>query len=636
MRKNRASLWLLCLFGTASQSSFPQPSPSGKLTPEEAVHFRRIGSLRFSPDATRLVGVVSEQSGGTLTAHLWMLRLKSPPLYQLTFSGKSEHAPEWSVDGQTLAFLSNRTGSDQIYLLPLDGGEARALTSAQPVREFHWSPDGKRIAFLARAVPTKSNDSDAQVADREEELPRVWTLDVESGTVRQITRGRWRIDQFAWLDSERIMAIATDQPQSDAWDTALYSVLLSDGSFTLFDRPNEPFGSLSLSPEHSQVSILASRDGGPIPHDLYLREVGRMPWQDATATLDRVVKEVRWQSESSPIVRVLDGFQSRLFQVRGEKAVALNLPYSIGAFDVTRDGTLAFTAIGFDRLPEVFLQHGHGKPQQVSRLNSSWQPGRLVNAEIFKLKSFDGKSVEAALMQPAQAQAGTKLPLILLAHGGPASSFTADYFWFNAWPQLLVANGYQVLMVNPRGSVGYGEEFVKANRGDLGGGDFKDLMAALGIVLARGETDPQRLGIGGWSYGAQMSELAIGRTHRFKAAVAGDGVFDESAEFGTEDGPDAASDAWYFGIPWDNPELAARNSPATYIRNATTPTLIVHMANDATNPIGQSMALYRALKHYNVESELVTYPRERHLPIEEAHQIDVMKRMIDWYDRHLK
>jgi len=367
-----------------------------------------------------------------------------------------------------------------------------------------------------------------------------------------------------------------------------------------------------------------------------VREVSSDHWQDATASLDRLVKEVRWQSESVAVVRALDGFQSKLFQVAGTKVVALHLPYSVGTFDITRDGTLAFVAIGFDRLPEIFLQHRHGEAQQVSQLNSSWQHTTLANAGIFTVKSFDGKPIEAALMKPASQPPGAKRPLILLVHGGPASSFTADYFWFNAWPQLLVANGYQVLMVNPRGSVGYGEEFVKANHADLGGGDFKDLMAAVDAVLARGETDPDKLGIGGWSYGAQMSERAIGATHRFKAAVAGDGVFDEAAEFGTEDGPGSAGDAWYFGTPWDNPDVVARNSPSTYIRNATTPTLIFHMANDATNPIGQSTALYRALKHYNVECELVIYPRERHLPSEEAHQIDVMRRMVDWYDGHLK
>jgi len=223
---------------------------------------------------------------------------------------------------------------------------------------------------------------------------------------------------------------------------------------------------------------------------------------------------------------------------------------------------------------------------------------------------------------------------VVLVHGGPASNFSADYFWFNSWPQLLADRGYEVLMVNPRGSIGYGEQFVKANRADLGGGDFRDVMAAVDAVIARGETDPKRLGIGGWSYGAEMTQWAIGHTHRFRAAVSGGGVFDEAAEFGTEDG--SAEDLWYFGTPWEHPEIYARNSPATFIKNATTPTLIVHGEEDRNNPLGQSLALYRALKYLGVESELITYPGEGHLPLQPKHQVDILQRMLDWFDRYMK
>jgi dipeptidyl aminopeptidase/acylaminoacyl peptidase len=131
-----------------------------------------------------------------------------------------------------------------------------------------------------------------------------------------------------------------------------------------------------------------------------------------------------------------------------------------------------------------------------------------------------------------------------------------------------------------------------------------------------------------------MTQWAIGHTNRFKAAVSGQGVFDEAFEFYTEDGP--ASDEWYFGTPWEHPDIYARNSPATFIGNARTPTLILHMEGDTTNPLAQSQSLYRALKHIGVEAELVTYPDDTHLPRQEQFQVDVLKRMLDWYDGHLK
>jgi dipeptidyl aminopeptidase/acylaminoacyl peptidase len=627
-----SSLYVLAFAWQSSTVTAADQKPTVELTAERAVHFRRVTSLSFSPDSTKLVAVVAEQDGGSPVSHLWMLRVSSPMLSQLTFSAKIERAPEWSADGQTLAFLSNRAGATQVYLLSTDGGEAHALTSGENVQSFHWSPDGKTIAYLANETPAKSGkNGDAIVAD-DDQLPRLWSVDIASGKSQQITRAQWRIDEFAWLDDAHVVAIATDRPRQETWNTALYNISLRDGSFALASRPGLPFEGLRVSPNRKTLAISATRSGGPIAHDLYLKDVTAGAWRNATSALDRPVQDVKWQGTATPVVRVLDGFHSTLYRVTEAKAVALKLPYSVGSFDVARDGTLAFSAVAFNRLPEVYLQSAKQTALQVSHLNQSWDDVRLSDAEIFRFKSFDGLEIEAALMKPVQKSA-VKQPLVLLVHGGPASSFTADYFWFNAWPQLLVARGYQVLMVNPRGSVGYGEDFVKANRADWGGGDFKDLMQALDKVLARGEVDPARLGIGGWSFGGEMSEWAITQTDRFKAAVVGAGVFDQSSEFGTEDDP--AYDEWYFGTPWEHPEIFARNSPSTYIRNAKTPTLIFHGANDRSNPIGQSIALYRALKHLNVECQFVTYPRENHLPREELHQIDIMQRMLDWFDRHL-
>ena len=257
----------------------------------------------------------------------------------------------------------------------------------------------------------------------------------------------------------------------------------------------------------------------------------------------------------------------------------------------------------------------------------------LASTTIFKTRSFDGTEIEAALVKPAATRAGAKLPLVLLVHGGPGSNFAVGYSWETAWAQMLASHGYQVLMVNPRGSNGYSEAFLKANRGDWGGGDYKDLIAVLDAVIARGETDPDRLGIGGWSYGGEMTEWAIGHTDRFKAAVAGAGVFDQAAEFETENEPQA--DEWYFGTPWEHPDIFARNSPSSFIRNARTPTLILDGELDKNNPVGQSTGLYRALKHFGVETELVLYPGEGHSPRKGSYNIDMFQRILDWYDRHL-
>ncbi len=526
----------------------------------------------------------------------------------------------------------------QVYVMPTDGGEAHALTaSTTGVSDYHWSPDGKQVAFLAREPePEQSKaDNDAQIADREQDLERLWVVDLASNKTRQVTRGAWRIDDFGWSSSDQILAMASDHPKAETWNDGLYSISVKDAAITRISQPNQPFGGLVISPGRTQFSLVSTSTGGPIPHDLFLQTVSGGPGRDVTSAIDRAVIDARWQNDSAILVRVADGFRNRIFRVdsNGGPAV-IDLPYSVRAFDVAPDGTLIFAGVGFNRLPELFIRRTEGTIEQVSHLQAGWDGIQLADPEIFRFKSFDGTEIEAALMKPGGGASHGKLPLILLVHGGPASNFSADYFWFNAWPQLLAARGYQVLMVNPRGSIGYGEKFVKANRADWGGGDFKDLMAALDTVIARGETDPNCLGIGGWSYGGEMTQWAITQTNRFKAAVTGGGVFDQTLEFGTEDSP--AEDEWYFGAPWEHPEVFARNSPATHIRNAKTPTLILHGEDDHNNPVSQSRELYRALKRYGVESELIIYPGEGHLPRQEKHQIDMLERMLEWFDRNMK
>ncbi len=189
---------------------------------------------------------------------------------------------------------------------------------------------------------------------------------------------------------------------------------------------------------------------------------------------------------------------------------------------------------------------------------------------------------------------------------------------------------------NIRGSSGYGQKFIEMNRGDWGGGDYRDVMAGVDDLIAKGIADPDKLAIGGWSYGGFMSEWAITQTTRFKAAVSGAGLSNLISEYGTEQGP--SYDEWFYGVPYEPEKVAGflNSSPVENLKIAKTPTLILQGDADPTDPPGQSQELYRGLKHYGVETELVVYPREPQGFHEEKHLLDRLNRILAWYDKHLK
>jgi dipeptidyl aminopeptidase/acylaminoacyl peptidase len=605
------------------------------MTPAQALNYRRVSDLHLSPDGSKLLYVVSSYQWDW-QPHLWLMDLATGNARELTPTKKSERLPQWSPDGKMLAFLSNRDGKVQVYTAHTDGSEATAVTARKfGVTSFHWSPDSATIAYLAKDDSATATDSGPQVADRESDLSQLWVIELASASTRRVATTGYKIDEFQWQNPSQILIVATDNPRVEAFNYAVYCVPVADGAMKLVSRPPQPFNGLLISPDGKQFAVRSTRANGPDPRDLFVGTISQDDLRDISAPPDRSVAEVKWRDQPAIWARVVDGFRNRLWRFSANSApLPIELPLSADSFDVSRDGVLAFAGGDFDHLPEIYLRAKNGRIRQLTHLQEGWDGIHLASTRIFWTKSFDGTPIESALMKPPAPHPGEKLPLVLLVHGGPSSNFSAGYGWEAAWAQLLVAHGYAVLLVNPRGSNGYSEEFLKANRGDWGGGDYQDLMTVLDEVLKQGDIDSNRLGIGGWSYGGEMSEWAITQTGRFKAAVAGAGVYDQQAEFETEGG--SAGDEWYFGTPWEHPDVYARNSPATYIGKAHTPTLILDGEEDTSNPVGQSKGLYRALKHLGVETEMVLYPGEGHSPRNGSYNVDMFERILNWYDRFLK
>jgi dipeptidyl aminopeptidase/acylaminoacyl peptidase len=523
----------------------------------------------------------------------------------------------------------------------VSGGEGVAVTKGKrSVKSFEWSLDGKQIAFLAPdaksdAEEKKEKDKDdAHVADKEDKRARLWLLDVVSGATRVLTKPNWEVSQVAWLPGgDRLIVKATDHPESDQLTERIFSLQASDGAPKQLLAPRGPFGELRVAPDGATVSYVGSREDGPEPHDLMLLPLTARAARNLTgASLDRPVQDYHWRKDGSLVLVAANGFSNLLvtYSAEGSRQDLSPSPVPTGNVALGSSGEIAFVSQSATRPQELWLWDQKTTPQQLSHLNDSWKPFKLSEPEHYKYKSFDGAEIEAALLKPQGSDGKSKLPLIALIHGGPTGRWSDS---IDAWGQLLATHGYAVFYPNVRGSVGYGQRFAESNRGDWGGGDFKDVMAGVKDLADRGIADPNRLAIGGWSYGGYMAEWAITQTNEFKAAVSGAGMANLISEFGTEEHP--AGDEWFYGVPWEKPEGFLNSSPFLHLKNAKTPTLVLQGDADTIDPLGQSQELYRGLKRYGVQAELVVYPREPHGFQEEKHLLDRLNRILAWYDKYL-
>ena len=432
----------------------------------------------------------------------------------------------------------------------------------------------------------------------------------------------------------------TVEPDSNL-NTDIWKVELETGRTVRVTDYEGSDGSPVFSPDGSWIAYVSTDPEWsmyPTPRVMAVPSTGG-PALNLTGELDRWTQgKPTWAPDSASIyVSLADEGRTPLVRVSLDGQVTRAIEGNVRTALIA-DARVVFQYTRGDRPPEIYVAPLDQLPipedgmRDLSSSNGDHFADLDFNAsEGMWFENADGIPIHSWVIKPPGFEATRKYPLILWIHGGPVSQFTNG---FNLTHQYLAALGYVVLLVNPRGSTGYGEEFSRAIFADWGGPDYDDVMAGVDTLIARGYVDPERMGVGGYSYGGILTNYVIVKTDRFKGAVSAASDSDYYGAFGTDDW----GMLWIheFGAPWDNIDLYRRVSPATHIKNAVTPTLFIHGGEDYRDPLSQSEHLYLALRVLDVETGLVVYPGQSHGFGVPSYEADRLRRYGLWFDKYVK
>ena len=673
---------ILLLTFIGSESAFDVSAKDGDSpsvwTPALMMQVKRVGSVVVSPDGRRVVYTVRQAimdgDDSEYRTHIYLADVQRKESRQLTQGSKSCDDPQWSPDGNWIAFVSSRVGKKNLWAIHVEGGEAFQLTEIKSdIGSFRWSPKGDSIAFTAIDPATEDEElasrkkNDAKVVDENVKLNRLHLVDFAGPTnqplsSRRLTSGMPSIvsearagrSGYDWSpDGATIAAAHTTSPRPDDWPSADLSLInVADGAVKSMLNSRAAETSPLFSPDGKQIACTISDDpptwgGTRTVHLISVADGSTTKLAETYDSFGRYSELVGWSA---------DGNQLFFTEVQGTNMQLLALQKQGTPIEISRGKGFASTGMslsgvslnstrthfgfGWERLDqpvEAFVSAAEQfKPFVVSNVHVDLSMPPLPRTEVVRWKSSDGLDVEGLLTYPNDYKKGEKCPLLLVVHGGPMGVFTQTFDGTaGTYPITAFASkGYAVIRPNPRGSSGYGKTFRHANYNDWGGGDFRDVMTGVDHVIAQGIADPDRLGVMGWSYGGFMTSWTITQTKRFRAASVGAGVTNLMSFTGTADIPGFLPD-YFHGEYWDKFDAYRNHSAMFQIKGVTTPTLIQHGERDERVPLSQGLELYNALKRQGCKTKMIIYPRTPHGIEEPRLLIDCMNRNLDWFDQYL-
>ncbi len=681
----RPGFFLLVLALGSSITFGQQATKSRAVGVDDLFGVREVHDPQISPDAQFIAYTVSSTSlkddkNGT---QIWMVPTGGGDAIALTAEDVVSEHPRWSPDGKFLAFLSSRKdadgddGKNQVYLLNRQGGEAQRLTDTiQDVDDFAWSPAGKRLVLIlrdptpeeAQAAGTKENGGDKAGASKKSKAQRPWVIDrlyfkedtvgylerrrthlyvfdLATKTMKQVSSGDYDDTDPAWSPDGKLLAFASNRskPDPDANYAVNIWVLAADNS-DIGASPAQLTTGLAgdhhpeWSPDGKWIAFSTQLD--PKLFEYGTKHIAVVPAKGGqarvlTQALDRNSESPRFAPDGKSIYFLLDddGTQNLAQVSFADSKVTRPIGgrFMLDGFSTAKDGTVAAAISTMDRPFELYTAPG-GKLTRLTHVNDGWlSTFKLSPGEYVSFKSKDGTTVHGYMYKPLDYVEGKKYPTIVRPHGGPVWAYYAE---FQDLAQLLAANGYVVLYPNPRGSSGYGQDFCKAIFADWGNKDYQDDMAFVDYAIAQGIADPDKLGVGGWSYGGIATDFIIGRTNRFKAAISGAGA----AEFTSMWGHDQYVRDYVaeLGLPWEHREVWDRVAPFWHVKDIQTPTMFVGGNIDWNVPVLGGEQMFESLKALGRDTLLVVYPDEYHEFKTPSHMKDLDERYLAWYAHYVK
>jgi dipeptidyl aminopeptidase/acylaminoacyl peptidase len=653
----------------APRAQAPLALPKQAPTIDQILSLKRAGSPEISPDGTLVAYTVRETNwdDNAYETEIWVADVRTGSTHQLTNGKKSSLSPAWSPDGTRLAFISDRTDKRQLYVINPTAGEAAPLTSGEEgVGSFAWSPDGKSIAYTStEPKPQRIKDREKkygefEVVDQDHRMTHLFVLDVTTKTTRPLTQGAFTVGRFAWSPTGAEIAfdhrINADPANGGTADISIVTV--ADGKMRDLVTQDGPDSNPVWSPDGARIAFESSMAN---PAYMYSnRVIATVPAAGGTpvvlsASFDEDPSIVAWKN-SGLYFAADERTYSYLFRLdpASKTVTKIAAPDQTvnSSFSLSQDGaSIAFLRADAKSAADVYVtsvapgSNGNvasgfsrtgKKTTDLNAQTASWTTSTL---EVVSWKSQDGTTIEGVLHKPANFDPARKYPLLVVIHGGPTGVSRAVPFTSSTYPiDIWVPRGVLVLEPNYRGSAGYGAKFRALNVRNLGIGDAWDVLSGVDSLIAKGLVDPARVGTMGWSQGGYISAfLATHDSARFKAISVGAGISDWMTYYVSTD-IHPFTRQYLKATPWDDPEIYAKTSPITYIKQAKTPTLIQHGATDQRVPLPDAFELYQGLQDNHVPVKLIVYQGFGgigHGPSKPKSHRATMDHNIEWFDQYM-